>query len=258
MPRSKEATKELRSSMSDDAFVVSPTSRAAEEIADHIQRLIISQSLDQGARLPSERDLAQLLSTSRPTVSQAIRILVVRGLVESRRGSGSYVLRRPQDGLATSVELMVSLDEGSIPKLAQLRLWLETTGAVEAAAMATDTEIAEIGELCEGFRAAAGDVARFMTVDTRFHAALVSAAHNPYLASIYESVHTTLINYEYRSWIEAETVPAWLERDAYARLIAIHQPIVDALIARDSDAMRAAVLSHHVSMAGHLRESVRA
>jgi GntR family transcriptional regulator, transcriptional repressor for pyruvate dehydrogenase complex len=60
--------------------------RVAEDIAAQIQGLIISGDLPEGARLPSERDLAAMLSTSRPTVSQAIRILVVRGLVESRRG----------------------------------------------------------------------------------------------------------------------------------------------------------------------------
>ena len=50
---------------------------AAEEIAGEIEQLIVSAGLPEGVRLPSERDLAQLTSASRPTVSQAIRILIV-------------------------------------------------------------------------------------------------------------------------------------------------------------------------------------
>src|SRR5579859_1820543 len=63
--------------------------RSAEDLAAQIQQLITAKELADGARLPSERDLVRMLCSSRPTVSQAIRILVVRGLVESRRGSGA-------------------------------------------------------------------------------------------------------------------------------------------------------------------------
>src|ERR1700739_4635308 len=58
-----------------------------------------------------------LVFRRRPTVSQAIRILVVRGLVESRRGSGTYVTRRPEARLATTVGLMLDLDQESGPHL---------------------------------------------------------------------------------------------------------------------------------------------
>jgi GntR family transcriptional repressor for pyruvate dehydrogenase complex len=91
-----------------------------------------------------------------------------------------------------------------------------------------------------------------MTADTLFHATLVRAAHNPYLSSVFESVHTTLINYEYRTWVANGTVPAWLEADEAASLMDIHQPILDAVRTRDPDAAREAVLWHHLLMAKHL------
>ena len=227
--------------------------RAAEEIADIIQELIFTQRLTEGARLPSERDLAQMLSTSRPTVSQAIRILVVRGLVESRRGSGAYVSRRPEASLATSMHLLLNLNQDSAQKLNELRLWLELTGIARAIEFATEEEIARGRRALEQLRRSAGDTAAWMSADTLFHSTLVRASDNPFLASIFESVHSTLIGYEYGDWVERGTTPRWLEREAADALMAVHEPILDALIERDVDAGRAAVLRHHEEMAEHLR-----
>src|ERR1035437_6388485 len=111
--------------------------RAAEEIAQQIQDVIVTQDLPEGLRLPSERDLAEILFTSRPTVNQAIRILVVRGLVESRRGSGAYVMRRPESNLVASMNLMLGLNEESVEHLADLRLWLEDSGVHQAITRST-------------------------------------------------------------------------------------------------------------------------
>ena len=133
--------------------------RSAEDLAAQIQQLITAKDLADGARLPSERDLVGILCSSRPTVSQAIRILVVRGLVESRRGSGAYVTRRPEAELATTVGLMLDLDQESVLHLSELRLWLETKGIERAIERATPDEIA-VGEAAlRQLRGNAGNVA---------------------------------------------------------------------------------------------------
>ena len=54
--------------------------RLSDEVADQIRRLIISEDVAEGARLPSERDLAERFGASRPTVSQALRTLALMGL----------------------------------------------------------------------------------------------------------------------------------------------------------------------------------
>lgn len=236
---------------------LSPASHsgAAEEIADQIQQTIINGNLEEGARLPSERDLARMLSTSRPTVSQAIRILVVKGLVHTRRGSGAFVARRSGEGLAASVNLMLALGRDSAPHLNELRLWLETAGVSEAIQRATDEEVREGEAALTRLQESTGDTSAWMSADTHFHATLVRASHNPYLASIYESVHAALIRYEHRGWIDRGTVPAWLGADDAEAVTAIHAPILDAIRNRDSEAGRQAVLRHHEAMARHLSAS---
>ena len=106
--------------------------RVSDEVAEQIRRLIVSEQLAEGARLPAERELADRFEVSRPMVSQALRMLSLMGLIEIRRGSGAFVLRRPQAMVTASVGLMLDL-HGSVGELAELRLWLETLGVVHAA-----------------------------------------------------------------------------------------------------------------------------
>ena len=228
---------------------------AAEEIAGQIEQLIVSAGLPEGVRLPSERDLAQLTSASRPTVSQAIRILVVKGLIESRRGSGAYVRRKPETSLAATVSLMLSLNQESVAHLNDLRLWLESDGITQAIGRGTQAEV-DAGEAAlRNLIASAGNTSAWISADTLFHATLVRASHNPYLASIYEGVHETLINYEYRNWIDSGTVPDWLRPSGAVGLAALHEPILAAVRHRDEEAGRIAVLRHHHVMSQHLAAS---
>ncbi|AYN98092.1 MULTISPECIES: FadR/GntR family transcriptional regulator [Pseudomonas] len=62
-----------------------------EQVADRIRAGILDGRYAQGSRLPSERDLAQLLGVSRPAVREAIGALQDEGLVVTRQGSGTYV-----------------------------------------------------------------------------------------------------------------------------------------------------------------------
>src|SRR5690348_1481108 len=75
--------------------------RLYEKIAQTIAADIASGKFAVGQRLPSERDLAQALDVSRPTVREAIIALELDGLVDVRMGSGVYVLhQRPPAGQA--------------------------------------------------------------------------------------------------------------------------------------------------------------
>lgn len=224
----------------------------AEDIAARVQDFIVSGGLEDGARLPSERDLAEWLSTSRATVSQAVRMLVVRGLVESRRGSGAYVRHRPEASMAASVDLMLHLNRESVPHLSELRLHLESTGVSLAIDRAGDRGLRDAKDSLEALRLAAGDTAAWMSADTRFHAALVGASGNPYLLSIYESVHATLVENEYRDWIERDEVPEWLRPEQSEAQFALHAPILEGVLARDREAALAAVRHHHGVMSEHL------
>ncbi|OHV56526.1 hypothetical protein BCD48_07925 [Pseudofrankia sp. BMG5.36] len=235
--------------------------RLSDELADQIRRLIITEKVAEGARLPSERELAERFRASRPTVSQALRTLSLMGLVEVRRGSGAYVLRRPETMVAASVHLMLDLDEQSLGHLMQLRLWLESLGVKEAASREpelTRDEHADIVVALERLRASVGRPSEWIAADTVFHATLVRSSGNPYVAAVYESVHTAILSYEFNNWVQTENVPAWLRNSDPEEQMALHEPIAAAVESRDPHAAEQAVLRHHEVMLEHLEAARRA
>ncbi len=223
--------------------------RVSEQVADQIRGLITSERLAEGDRLPPERDLAERFAVSRPMVSQALRMLSLMGLVEIRQGSGAYVLRRPQDMVAASVGLMLDLDQGPLGDLAELRLWLETLGAVHAAERG---EPAGLSGSLQRLAGATGSAAAWIAADTVFHASVVRAAGNAYLTAMYEGVHTAVLSQEHELWVRTEAEPGWLAGPGRSVLLDIHQAIYDAVAAGDASRARAAVLHHHEMMLEHL------
>jgi len=185
-------------------------------------------------------------------VSQALRMLALMGLVDIRRGSGAYVLRRPQDMVTASVSLLLDL-HGSVGELAQLRLWLETLGATHAAQR---REPASIAAALDRLAGATASAPAWIAADTVFHAAAVRSAGNTYLTAVYEGVHAAVLAHEYEHWVRTETEPPWLA--APGALLGLHQAIYDAIAGGDAEAARLAVQRHHQVMLEHLAAARRA
>lgn len=249
-----EARSGHRRSQAADLPGIQPVSltRVSDEVAEQIRRLIVSEQLAEGARLPAERDLAERFGVSRPMVSQALRMLSLMGLVEIRRGSGAYVLRRPQAMVTASVGLLVDL-HGSIDDLAELRLWLETLGVVHAAQQRPPARATrDIRDALQRLAGSTGSASAWIAADTVFHATAVRSAGNTYLTAMYEGVHTAVLAYEYEHWVRTETEPVWLSPSGAPVLLDLHQAIYDAVAAGDAGAARLAVERHHDVMLEHL------
>ena len=76
------------------------TRRLYLQIADKLRDLIEQQGFAQNGRLPSERELAQTLGVSRPSVREALVALELEGRVEIRMGSGVYICATPANAAA--------------------------------------------------------------------------------------------------------------------------------------------------------------
>jgi GntR family transcriptional regulator, transcriptional repressor for pyruvate dehydrogenase complex len=233
--------------------------RLPDDIADRIRGLIISENLAEGARLPPERELAERFQTSRPTISQALRGLALMGLVDIRRGSGAYVLRRPETMVTASVNLMLDLDARSVDHLTQLRLWLETLGVQEAATREpalTSTEVECIQDALGHLEKVSGHMSEWIAADTVFHATVVRSSGNPYLGAIYESVHNAVLSYVFKQWVDTDSTPEWFDDIGSSRQLALHNAVAVAVIERDAEVARKAVLAHHEVMEDHLRRAL--
>src|SRR5215212_3195660 len=89
-----------------DAFQALDRRSLAHDAAEHLRELIGSGALQPGDKLPPERALASRLGVSRPTLREAVRGLVIMGLLETRHGAGTYVVRQaPAEGDALTVTI---------------------------------------------------------------------------------------------------------------------------------------------------------
>src|SRR5690606_42106405 len=80
--------------------------RLYQQIADRIMQLIREEHFPAGSRLPAERELAQLLGVSRPSLREALIALEIAGNVEVRMGSGIYATIEPLERSTTTANLI--------------------------------------------------------------------------------------------------------------------------------------------------------
>lgn len=226
------------------------TSRLADEVVEQIRAIILENDLQEGTRLPSERDLSQRLGASRPIVAQALRTLSMMGLVDIRPGSGVYVIRRPEHLVVQSMRLIRDVENDTPEHLLELRFTLEDTGTRLAVERASRQDIARI-EAALGRIVDAATPAAWVSADSVFHSELVRAGGNAYLSLMFEAVHNIAVSSTYQNWVESGDPPEWLLQ-AVAGPDRLHLGMLEALEARDADAMHAAVVAHHETMYHHL------
>ena len=123
------------------------TRRLYQQIADQIRELIERGGFDIGDRLPPERELAQQLGVSPPSLREALIALDVEGTVEIRSGSGVYVNSPPERSTRATAALGESPTE-----LMQARAALEGTVVALACARVTPAALAQLRACVDGMR----------------------------------------------------------------------------------------------------------
>src|SRR5579862_8865286 len=91
------------------AIVPVDRSRVADQIFKDLRDSILLGTISHGAKLPTERELAQLYQVSGPSVREAIRALTLIGLVDVRHGSGAFVTANPDVLVALSLSAVIQL-----------------------------------------------------------------------------------------------------------------------------------------------------
>jgi GntR family transcriptional regulator, hexuronate regulon transcriptional repressor len=205
-----------------------------QKVANTIVASIKSGLYPPGERLPPERELAEKLDVSRPTIREALIALEIRGIVEARRGSGIYVIQAPA---TQGVPAEDDLDVGPF-EVSEARRLFEGESAALAAAIITDEELAELEKLLQVIGVNA-DNELGERADRDFHIAIAEATQNPAIATVVE----TLWDMRYRSPLCKLMFDRARHAGSKPRLDE-HRDIFDALKARDPKAARAAMRAH--------------
>jgi DNA-binding FadR family transcriptional regulator len=210
-----------------------------DKIAADLQEQISLGKLKPGERLPSERNLCSLFGVGRTTVREALKSLVVRGLV-TRQGRGA-VVTDPVLVSPTNHDLPGLAAQTSIRQLFELRKLIEVRVAGWAALRAMPEDIASMKRAIEAERmrdTGAGNPNRM------FHDGLVSAAHNPALTQVYESGRNIFFRlpFYWKLFDDAEVKNVRAARHELARRW--HEQILQAIEERDAAEAEGAMFQH--------------
>ena len=200
------------------------TRRAHEFVAHELLVLILSGRFRAGDRLPPERQLAAGFGVSRPTIRQALRVLASGGLVESRIGSGTFVVGEP----APDGEPVAGV---SLREVMESRLVVEV-GAVRLAARHVERsgeDLELLRAIVEALERRADHEAYPVEIDVAFHRAIVQLTGNSHLAALvapcWQSVTVA---------ITATPVSPWAPDDT-ARMASQHRAVFEALRVGDAE-----------------------
>ncbi|CAG4908203.1 FadR/GntR family transcriptional regulator [Paraburkholderia gardini] len=215
------------------------TRRLYLQIADKLRELIGQQGFAPNGRLPSERELAQMLGVSRPSVREALVALELEGRVEIRMGSGVYVSSRPASAAAGAP----SPDSGTLGEspreIMDARSLIEGAIAASVAPFAKPKALKALRTLYERMAAevAAGQIP--IAADRQFHLCVAQMSENDVLvktiADLFDERHSPLSS-KLRVHFEGD--------DTWAAALDEHRAILEALEERDPVQAHAAVQRH--------------
>lgn len=211
--------------------------KLVDRVVNELETLIISGQLAPEMKLPPERELAEQLGVSRTVVREAVRILVTKGLLETRHGVGTTVSQVSKDQFIQPLNLLLqtSSREISFEHLYQVRLALETAIAGVAASQATEAEIAGLSEILVKMQTAVHDATLLSSRDAEFHRALAHMSHNPLLVVLLDSIRDLLQEY-------IAMVTPFL--DPVQDVLPQHDHIFECVKARDEEGARQAMQQH--------------
>lgn len=213
--------------------------RVSQQVFEQLRELIFKAQLKPGQQLLPERELAETLGVSRPTVREAINKLVDRGLLEHRQGQGTFV-RSPEKRQAQN-PLLAVIDghEATLLELLEVRLALECNAAALAARRATAEDIAALEKSYQDMRRQVQEGGMGIGDDMAFHMAIAYASKNNVqihiMKHLYDLVHAGIKKSLSRFWENPDTIPAILEQ---------HGRIVEAIKERDDLAALNAMRRH--------------
>ena len=166
---------------------VSTTKKTYVLIMDQIMELIREGKIKKGDKLPSERQLAEMLNVGRTSLKQAISGLCSLGIVESRHGDGNYIRQHVSDDLPVPLAAHFYLNDWKISDLVQIRFIIETRIICVVCMNITDEQIAVLEDIVDTMRTVETDKDR-ADCNLIFHNYLVELFGNELLAKLYKGI----------------------------------------------------------------------
>ena len=226
--------------------------QVADVVAERIESLIMNSVLKPGQALPSERRLQEKLGVSRTALREGLKVLRVRGLVQTAQGKGSFVANLTAQPMLSPMMHLLGSQPRTIYDLLEVRALLEGESAWLAAQRGTGADFVLIERRYRELVDADGKLmspSAHARLDHAFHLAICEASHNPILVHtlgsltdlMLSSVLVSVKNLYHRP-VQKQT----LDRQ--------HARLFKAVTGKKPDAARKAAQQHIASVSAELRD----
>ena len=173
-----------------EIFKAGQRKSAVDSVIETVRDLLLTKQLKRGDRLPNEMELTKKLSTSRGSIREAMKILSSFGIVEIKRGNGTYIAQSMSNRLFDHLVFQMILSDTDKKKLMELRELIEVGIIKIVIANARDEDIAAVREeysrMAERVEAQESDPAVLTELDLRFHRAVGMATKNELIRKVYD------------------------------------------------------------------------
>lgn len=203
------------------------------QVEDALFAYILNEPVEVGEKIPNEFELAEQFGVGRSTVREAVKGLVSRGILEVRRGSGTYVVSTSsleEDPLGLSKfedKYKLALE------LFDVRLMLEPEIASLACEYAADEDLELLKQLCDEVEQLYRTGKNHIKKDVEFHTCIARCSKNrvvEILIPVINSAVTTFANLTHRMLMD-ETIES-------------HRAITEAILEKDAVGAKCAMIMH--------------
>ena len=167
--------------------------KLSEQTADRIYEMIADERRYlPGSKLPNENELSEFLQVSRTTLREAISFLVAQGVLEIRRGLGTFVVNELPAGGMDLTELAGMRSRVRAKDLFEMRLIFEPATVALACQRASDEELQQIQHRAEKVEQIAAEGGDWPQADQELHWAIIKASHNEYMRRLYPIINSAV------------------------------------------------------------------
>ena len=221
-----------------------------EAIIQEIRSLIDAGHLVPGSKLPGERELAQMMNVSRPSLREALKVLSLLGVIENRPGSGTFLASSSDQWPIEPFSILFLLKKSTLFEIFDARKILEGGVAALAATHRSDEDLKAMEEALENMRLNLGKPEKYTKFEFEFHRTIIEAAGNLVIADLMEKIYKLLKETRARIYEKYSShIRAFRDQDYKNHMI-----ICNAIKAGDAQMAAKAMADHLLDFEKRLRD----
>lgn len=200
---------------------------------DELMKYILQEPIKTGEKIPNEFELAEKFGVGRSTIREAVKGLVSRGILEVRRGSGTYVINtNPLENDPLGFGKIEDKYELAL-ELFEVRLMIEPEIAALACKNASEEDLIHLKKLCDETEELYLGGHNHIQKDIEFHTYIARCSKNQVVEILLPVIHTAVLTF-------ANVTHRLLREET----ISSHRAITSAIMQRDSVGARCAMIMH--------------